>query len=294
MAAPDRPPGACIRSALIADSRPLPPGAPRLGPDDRQQDLARRHWTFPARSRRARIRRWIHGALESLVCHFALHGDRPVFAADQFGWIGEVEANWQAVRRELDAVMAYREAMPNFQDILREVGSIQKDDNWKTFFLKGVGMNCSENARRCPETMRVLRAIPGCTTAFFSILSPHKQIPPHRGAWAGVLRLHLALMVPEPRERCRIRIADQIHTWQEGRCLVFDDTYNHQVWNDTDGFRVVLFVDFERPLRWPLRALNHWMLNLAALAPFLREANARQEAAERSFWQRIAGAAVEP
>lgn len=109
-----------------------------------------------------------------------------------------------------------------------------------------------------------------------------------------MLRLHLALMVPEPRERCRIRIADQIHTWQEGRCLVFDDTYNHQVWNDTDGFRVVLFVDFERPLRWPLRALNHWLLNLAALAPFLREANARQEAAERSFWQRIAGAAVGP
>ncbi len=105
-----------------------------------------------------------------------------------------MEANWPLVRAELDAVMAYREAMPNFQDILREVGSIQKDDNWKTFFLKGVGMNCSENARRCPETMRVLAAIPGCTTAFFSILSPGKQIPPHRGAWAGVLRLHLALI----------------------------------------------------------------------------------------------------
>ena len=269
-------------------------GAHHPRPAGSHQDLARRHWTFPARNRKAKLRRWLHGALESLVCRFAIHGDRPVFAADQFGWIGDVEAHWQQVRRELDAVMAYREAMPNFQDILREVGSIQKDDNWKTFFLKGVGMNCTENARRCPETMRVLAAIPGCTTAFFSILSPHKHIPPHRGAWAGVLRLHLALMVPEPAEHCRIRIADQLHTWQEGRCLVFDDTYNHQVWNDTNGYRVVLFVDFERPLRWPLRTLNHWLLNLAALAPFLREANARQEAAERSFWQRIAAAAVGP
>jgi beta-hydroxylase len=269
-------------------------GAHHLRPAGSHQDLARRHWTFPARNRKAKLRRWLHGALESLVCRFAINGDRPVFAVDQFRWIGEVEANWQAVRRELDAVMAYREAMPNFQDILREVGSIQNDDDWKTFFLKGVGMNCAENARRCPETMRLLAAIPGCTTAFFSILSPHKHIPPHRGAWAGVLRLHLALMVPEPREQCRIRIADQIHTWQEGRCLVFDDTYNHQVWNDTDGYRVVLFVDFERPLRWPLRSLNHWLLNLAALAPFLREANARQEAAERSFWKRIAASAVGP
>ena len=116
------------------------------------------------------------------------------------------------------------------------------------------------------------------------------MIPPHRGAWAGVLRLHLALMVPEPQEQCRIRIADQLHTWKEGRCLVFDDTYNHQVWNNTDGFRVVLFVDFERPLR----SLNHWLLNLAALAPILREANAKQEATERSFWQKVASAAVGP
>ena len=67
-------------------------------------------------------------------------------------------------------------------------------------------------------------------------------------------------------------------------------TTAEEVWNDTDGYRVVLFVDFERPLRWPLRSLNHWLLNLAALAPFLREANARQQAAERSFWRRIATA----
>ena len=260
----------------------------------RPEHLARRRWTSPARSQRKRLRRWIHGELEKLVCHFSIHGDQPVFATEQFSWISEVEASWHNVRRELDAVMAYREGMPNFQDILREVGGIQKDDHWKTFFLKGVGMNCSENARRCPETMRVLAVIPGCTTAFFSILSPRKKIPPHRGAWAGVLRMHLGLMVPEPRKRCRIRIADQVHTWQEGRCLVFDDTYNHQVWNNTDGYRVVLFVDFERPLRWPLHSLNRWVLNLAALAPILREANAKQKAAERSFWQKFAAKTIKP
>ncbi len=249
----------------------------------------RRHWTFAARSRKARLRRAIHGGLERILCWFSIHPDRPVYTRDQFPWVGRVEADWRRVRGELDTLMEHRAAMPNFQDILREVSSIQKDDDWKTFFLKGVGMDCSENARRCPETLRVLDAIPGCTTAFFSILSPRKHIPPHRGAWAGVLRLHLALVVPEPADQCRIRIADEVHTWEEGHCLVFDDTYNHQVWNDTDGYRVVLFVDFERPLRWPLSTLNHGLLNLAGLAPFLREANARQQAAERSFWSRVAG-----
>ena len=244
----------------------------------------KRHWTFPARTPKARLRRALHDGLEQLVAWFSIPGDRPVFDARQFNWIEAVEGRWQEVRHELDGVMGQREAMPNFQDILREVGSIQKDDQWKTFFVKGVGMDCRENARRCPATMQLLELIPGCTTAFFSILSPRKHIPPHRGAWAGVLRLHLALIVPEPAERCRIRVADEVHTWQEGRCLVFDDTYNHQVWNDTDGYRVVLFVDFERPLHWPLAAFNHWLLNLAAMAPFLREANARQQVAEQRFW----------
>ncbi|SBO44817.1 aspartyl/asparaginyl beta-hydroxylase domain-containing protein [Cyanobium sp. NIES-981] len=252
-------------------------------------DLRRRHWTFPARTRRNRLKRALHDALERLVGWASLPGDVPVFHAGQFPWIAAVEREWPAVRRELDAVMQHREAMPNFQQILSQVGKIQNDDQWKTFFLKGVGMDCRENACRCPNTMQVLDSIPGCSTAFFSILSPHKHIPPHRGAWAGVLRLHLGLIVPEPRERCRIRIADELHTWEEGRCLVFDDTYNHQVWNDTEGYRVVLFVDFARPLRWPVSLFNTWLLNLAALAPFLREANQKQQAAERSFWGRLAG-----
>lgn len=221
---------------------------------------------------------------ESVIARFSIHGDPPVYAADMFPWTAEVEACWPAVRAELDQVMRYRDAMPNFQDIVKEVGTIQQDDQWKTFFLKGVGMDCEENARRCPETMRMLSVIPGCTTGFFSILSPHKHIPHHRGPWAGVLRLHVGMIVPEPAHLCRIRIGNEVHAWEEGRCLIFDDTYNHEVWNDTDGYRVVLFVDFERPLWWPLSVINHTILNMAALAPFLREAKGKQQASEKKFW----------
>jgi beta-hydroxylase len=174
--------------------------------------------------------------------------------------------------------------MPSFQDIVKEVGLIQSDNDWKTFFLRGVGMDCRENARRCPETMKMLEKIPGVTTAFFSILSPRKHIPSHRGPWAGVLRLHVGLLVPEPRDQVRIRIANQTCLWQEGRCLIFDDTWNHEVWNDTDGYRVVLFIDFERPLKWPLSWINHALLNLAPLAPFLREAKGKQKAWEKKMW----------
>jgi aspartyl/asparaginyl beta-hydroxylase (cupin superfamily) len=239
----------------------------------------------PPRNAWIRWGRRLADRLEARMAAASRVGDRPVMDPSVFPWVHDVERDWRLVREELDAVMPFREQMPSFQDILKEVGKIQADQQWKTFFLKGVGMDCTANAARCPRTMQVLGRIPGVKTAFFSILSPGKHIPAHRGPFVGVLRLHLALMVPEPREKCRIRIADQIHSWEEGRCLVFDDTYNHEVWNDTDGYRVVLFVDFARPMRRPYGWLNEWLLGLATLAPFIREANDRQTRWERAFYR---------
>jgi beta-hydroxylase len=247
----------------------------------------RRHRTFPAKGLLERISNRLQDIIEAVIAHCSIHGDPPIYDSRHFPWVNDVEAHWPKVRAELDAVMQYRDAMPSFQDIVKEVGMIQGDDQWKTFFLKGVGMDCQENALHCPETMKVLDMIPGCTTGFFSILSPRKHIPHHRGPWAGVLRMHLGLMVPEPPHECRIRIADQLHAWQEGKAVIFDDTYNHEVWNHTDGYRVVLFVDFARPLRFPLNLFNHWIMNLAALAPFLREAKGKQKASEKKFWDRF-------
>lgn len=222
--------------------------------------------------------------LETCVAKLSLHGDPPIYDAATFPWIAEIEAEWTQIRAELDQVMKFRDDIPSFHEILKEASTITTDNQWKTFFLAGIGMDCNENARRCPETMRLLRKIPGLKTAFFSILSPRKHIPAHRGAYNGVLRLHLALLVPEPKEKCRIRIGNEFRHWSEGQSLVFDDSFNHEVWNDTDGYRVVLFVDFARPLRFPFHQLNEAIMSISALAPFLREAGAKQKRWEQQFY----------
>ena len=94
------------------------------------------------------------------------------------------------------------------------------------------------------------------TTAMFSILSPRKHILDHRGPYKGVLRYHLGLIVPEDAEACRIRVGEDIRHWEEGESMIFDDTFNHEVWNDTDETRVVLFVDVLRPLPSPESQIN--------------------------------------
>jgi beta-hydroxylase len=223
--------------------------------------------------------------LERRVAEVSIHPDLPVYDPAWFPWVTEIEAEWRSIRAELDQVMRFRDQIPSFQSLLKEVSAISSDDQWKTFFLAGMGMDCRENAKRCPETMRLLKKVPGMRTAFFSILSPRKHIPAHRGAYNGILRFHLGLIVPEPREKVRIRIANDICHWSEGRSLVFDDSFNHEVWNDTDSYRAVLFVDFARPLKAPFHAMNEAFLDMAFVAPFLREAGTKQKRWEKSFYR---------
>jgi len=232
------------------------------------------------------------GVSEWLLAKFSRVGDRPVFSREDFPWVAAIEAEWPAIRAELDRVMERRDELPNFQDISSEVKTIQTDNNWKTFMFCGFGAWSEENCRQCPATIAALKKIPGMTTAFFSIVSPRKHIPAHRGPYNGVLRLHLGLIVPEPREQVRIRVDDQICTWQEGKVLLFDDSYDHEVWNDTDSWRVVLFVDFVRPVWFPFNVLNRLILSAAVLTPFIREAQENQAKWEKDFYaqaQRLRG-----
>lgn len=260
-----------------------PPAAQAALPYD---PLDRTHRLAPPDGIVERLGRSSLDWLERTVARHSLHPDVPIYDNTLFPWVRDVEAAWQGVRRELDQVMTRRERIPNFQDILKEVNLIQADDQWQTFFLAGIGMDCSANAAHCPETMRVLRMIPNMKTAFFSILAPNKHIPAHRGAYNGLLRLHLGLQIPSPAEQCRVRVGNTVRHWREGEVLIFDDTFDHEVWNDTDGYRVVLFVDFARPMHPPWGWLNERFLSLGVLAPFLREADAKQKTWEKSFFAR--------
>ena len=121
------------------------------------------------------------------------------------------------------------------------------------------------------------------TTAMFSILAPGKHIPPHDGPYKGVLRYHLGLLVPEPADQVGIRVGGEIAHWHEGESLVFDDTYTHEAWNDTDGTRVVLFVDVIRELRGPMGVANRALIKAIGWSPFIQDAKRRHAAWERGF-----------
>lgn len=235
-------------------------------------------------SRTARFLMAIVAWAERLNLKYSRVGNPPVYDLATFPWVGEIESEWRLIRAELDRVLLRQAELPNFQDISSDVRTITTDNHWKTFFLVGFGVKSERNVSECPETWRILQKIPGLKTAMFSIFEPGKHLPAHRGPYNGVLRLHLGLIVPEPRDKLAIRVDKQVCYWEEGKALVFDDAYEHEAWNHTDRTRVVLFVDFVKPLRFPASFVNWLLMNVAVFTPFIREGLDNHKEWEKRFY----------
>lgn len=207
----------------------------------------------------------------------------PIMSPDLFPDLKAVQDEWPAIREEALAVLKFRDAIPGFEDISPDQYRIAKERNWKTFILYGFGEKLGKNCEHAPRTAAALEKVPHLQTAWFSILAPGYHIPAHTGVTKGILRAHLGLIIPKDRERCRIRVGDQIHAWGEGELIVIDDTFDHEVWNDTDEERVILLFDFDRPMRLGGRLLNKLFLQLMKLSAFYQEPRRNLADAEDRF-----------
>ena len=223
-----------------------------------------------------RVGRGILVATDRFFARQSLVGDTPVIDGRGLPWVAEFEANWKAVRRELEGLLAQRELLPPIHEIQPDQYNLSKGDLWRTCFLFAYGSRSERNCARCPETVRLLERIPGITLAYFSILAPGSHIPRHAGITKGMLRCHLGLVVPRGPGRCEMEVDGTMNRWQEGGVLLFDDSRRHEVWNDTAEERVVLLFDVARPMRWPGRTLMSAVAQILRLSPFVRTARRNQ------------------
>lgn len=196
---------------------------------------------------------------------------RPVLDPHDFPWTQKVESAHPDIRREALEVLKSRASIPDFNAILPNQRALTQNQDWKAYFLLANFRQVPNNARVCPRTILALQNIPGVMNAFFSILAPQTEIPAHRGPYAGLLRYHLGVLVPEGD--LGIRVDQEICRWHEGRSLIFDDSFEHEAWNRTPEDRVVLFVDFVRPLRGAINFTNRLMIQSFSLTREARRAN---------------------
>src|SRR5262245_19799153 len=211
-------------------------------------------------------------ALEDWVADQSPMGNVSVIDPKAFEWVERLEKSSDVIKRELLALLSGREDLPNIQDISPRQMNLSKAGGWKTYFFCLLGHRIDESYKRCPETGKLLDSIPDLQLAFFSILAPGMHIKRHRGSYKGVVRCHLGLIVPQPSKDVRMTVGNALIHWEEGKCVIFDDTHKHEVWNDTDSIRVVLLFDVCRPLPAWLARVNKTLLRLSGYLPEVRRA----------------------
>jgi beta-hydroxylase len=210
--------------------------------------------------------------LAKLYAAQSLIGTSPVLSTTVFPWLEQFEANWAGVKEELDRVLEKQVRLPSFHEVSPDQKRISIGDNWKVFPFYVFGQPHQPNCLQCPKTAELLRAVPNLENAMFSILAPHYKIPPHRGPTNGIVRIHLGLVIPDAKSQCQIRVHDQVFGWEEGECVVFDDHYEHEVWNNTDQSRIVLFFDVDRPMRLLGRFINRFMIAIMRRSAYVQDA----------------------
>jgi tetratricopeptide (TPR) repeat protein len=188
---------------------------------------------------------------------FFYPGLEPVefFDRGDFPWLPALEARTDAIRDEflhlLDAEEGFTPYITYAADQpLNQWAELNNSPKWSAYHLVKDGSIVADQAARCPQTMDAWSRLPApeqalrTPNAMFSLLRPHTRIPAHVGSSNVRLVLHLPLIIPAG---CRYRVGNTVREWVPGTAWVFDDTIEHEAWNDSDKLRVIFMCDLWHP-----------------------------------------------
>ncbi|MEQ1687902.1 MAG: aspartyl/asparaginyl beta-hydroxylase domain-containing protein [Sphingopyxis sp.] len=180
---------------------------------------------------------------------------RAFYEREEFEWVRHVEAASDDIRTELIAVLEdgglfspYLQADSTRPH--RDFHGMTGNDVWSALHLIENGLVSQDNQARFPKTLAAMELAPLCRigvrapTVMFSLLKGGARIAPHHGMINTRLICHLPLIVPgEGALRC----GNHVRSWDYGKCLIFDDSIEHEAWNDAKENRIVLIFDIWRP-----------------------------------------------
>jgi len=173
----------------------------------------------------------------------------------EFSWVNELESATKDIQGELLEILTGKEAFSPYVTVedtrpQSDPHGMLNNNEWSAFYLWKDGEIVSENAALCPKTMAALEKIPSAhiegrsPNILFSKLKPNSKIPPHFGQINTRFICHLPLIIPEG---CGFRVGNETREWQEGEVWIFDDTIEHEAWNNSDQDRYILLFEVWRP-----------------------------------------------
>ena len=165
------------------------------------------------------------------------------YSLSSFPELETLETNYVNISHELNQLISNKHLgfwLNTFPDYVIS----ESNKPWRVYTFRFFGIKHLLNCRICPETSKLLSSIPNLISADFSCLPGNTVIKPHRGFTKMVLRVHLGLVVPKD---CGIRVGNERKKWEQGKLLIFDDSYEHEAWNNSDEDRFILMLDIANP-----------------------------------------------
>ncbi|XP_016311159.1 aspartyl/asparaginyl beta-hydroxylase-like isoform X2 [Sinocyclocheilus anshuiensis] len=156
-----------------------------------------------------------------------------------------LERNWLTIRDEALSVLD-----SNSGQFLPEDEYLRETGDWGQFTLWQQGRKVASSCRYVPKTCALLEHYPEATSCKrgqikFSVMQAGTHVWPHTGPTNCRLRMHLGLVIPS--KGCRIRCTNQTREWEEGKVLIFDDSFEHEVWQEAESYRLIFIVDVWHP-----------------------------------------------
>jgi len=225
-----------------------------IGADCRGQAAARFDESLRAFAGKAKVYN-----SEPLFLHYPRLPAIPFHDRALFPWLPDLEAATDTIRGELEALLATKRGFAPYIDYppgapVNQWAELNHNPRWSSFFLWKDGERQDEACAECPKTAALLESLPladqpgFAPTAVFSALEAHTHIPPHTGSTNTRLLVHLPLILPGP---ARFRVGNEVRDWRMGEAWVFDDTIEHEAWNDASALRVILILDIWNPYLEP-------------------------------------------
>ena len=215
----------------------------------------------------------------------------PILDADaHFPSAGNFAYAWREIHDEAKRVADRLHSVPRFHEIMREQEAISANDDrdWRLFVLRAYGAEFAENMAACPRLAALVTDTPGVLSASVSFMAPRKHIPVHRGPFRGVVRFYLGLSVPRRADgspAAVLKIDGKEYRVGDGEWLLWDDTYPHEVLNESDSVRSVLLLDvWRRDMPFDMALFSHLLIAAAGATARWRGARLRpssETAAER-------------
>lgn len=179
------------------------------------------------------------------------------------------------IQTEIKALLEKR-SLTRYQEIDAK-RSAEVSDDWRLYYIYFLKKTNPQANIDCPIILNIVQKIPCAISATIALLEPGVELAPHCGPYAGILRYHLGIFVPKNNPPS-LRVDNEWYAWKEGEGIVLDDTFEHEVKNKSDGTRVILMIDFFRPMNFVYQALNYFSLiwlNRRWAQHFIKTANGK-------------------